>query len=297
MSLKHPLTYPAPTQATFHTQIPKTVRDYYNLVFHNGFMRGPFKKISAHGAIPLAIGLAATALGHSQMFVRSVALIISAVWISLDIGVWLGETNWSQHRKIWLFCLFSWILCCSAMGIMYWFMLSTLEDQRTDVYEKLAMTHSSPSGHSNDPMFEMFSITNAGAFDISRNHGIRCLTNMAVGNHGTTHDIGVWSASHGNIVGLGFDTTPATSILESDGGTQTEACLRIWGNSFVQGGPDCVDVTVDFWYSLETQPDYNQEKKFRLIAFKGSLGDFTWAQEPVESQEDYCGKYFKPLGP
>jgi hypothetical protein len=102
-------------------------------------------------------------------------------------------------------------------------------------------------------------------------------------------------SSSGAVFHLGNARIPSSAILESGGGTQTEACLRLLGNSFVSGGADCVDVTVVFWYSLEDQPDVSEEKKFRFIGYVGSSGKASWATEPVKASEDYCGTYFKPL--
>jgi hypothetical protein len=93
MNRRHPLTYPAPAQAKIHTKKNRRVlRDYYAAIFHSQLMRGPFKKISGHGTVPIILGAAVTATGHAQMLVRSLAVIVCAVWFSLDVGVWLTET-------------------------------------------------------------------------------------------------------------------------------------------------------------------------------------------------------------
>jgi len=274
-------------------------KSIYESLFGNVAFWKKFKAVSGHVTIPILIGSAVTATGHSYMLVRSAAIIVCAVWLSLDIGVWTSETAWSQGRKAIVFCLATCILCCMGMGIMYWFLFSTLEDQRADVYQHLEIGHTTPSGHSDDPMFEIFSVTNRGSFDISKKHGITCLVNMAIGNRGTSRDSGMWLTSHGTRVSMGGnrspDRTPATSILKGSGDTESEACLRFFGNSFVQGGSDCIDTTLSFWYSLETQEDVDQEKRYRFVAFRGPDGKFSWASESIDSKEDYCGSYFKPL--
>src|ERR1039457_7048458 len=106
MSRKYPLSYPAPAQTKFQARIEKTGSlDYYNAVFGSAFMRGTFKKISGHGIVPILIGVLAVATGSLQMPFRSMAVIISAVWLSLDIGVWISEAKWSKHLKILAFCI------------------------------------------------------------------------------------------------------------------------------------------------------------------------------------------------
>src|SRR5713226_6425349 len=125
MSRRHPLSYPAPAQGKFHVQMNKEVlRDYYGAVFGSSFTRGPFKKVSVHGTIPVIIGAAATATGHSQMLVRSLAVLSCFIWLSLDVGRWVSEAEWQKQYKAIAFCIASCVLCCSAMGIMYWFLIS-----------------------------------------------------------------------------------------------------------------------------------------------------------------------------
>jgi len=257
-------------------------------------------KVPGHGTFPVVIGAGVAVTGHSAMLVRSTAIIVCAVWSSMDVGIWISESNddWVRQWKIILFCATSWLACSLAMGVMYYFLLSTLEDQRADVYQHLEISHATPSGHSNDPMFEIFSITNRGSFDISKKHGITCFVNMAIGNNGTSRDSGMWLTSHGTKVSMGGylspDRTPASSLLKAGGDVESEACLRFFGNSFVLGS-DCIDTTLSFWYSLETQDALDQEKRFRFVAFKGPDGKFSWAAESIDSKEDYCGSYFKPL--
>jgi hypothetical protein len=198
---------------------------------------------------------------------------------------WRFVIGWTTNSILLVFVL----LC------MHWWLSDQMSDQREDVPQKLTAIHAAPEGHDNDPMFEMFSVSNGSNVDISANHGILCNVTHAVGNHGTSQDFNLWMASHGNTVYLGQSRIPASSTLDAGGGTQTEACLRVLGNSFVQGGADCVDVIVVFWYSLENQPEAPQEKKFRFVGYIGRTGKTSWAAEPVNATEDYCGTYFKPL--
>jgi hypothetical protein len=85
--------------------------------------------------------------------------------------------------------------------------------------------------------------------------------------------------------------TATDSILKSGGDAVTEPCLGFF--AFVHG-TDCADVTLHFWYSLEAQPEVEQEKKFRYVAYKGKNGQFSWYTEPSESPENYCKRFYKP---
>jgi hypothetical protein len=297
MSQKHSLGYRAPARTKLHTQVDKEVpHDYYSTVFHSSLMRGPFKEVSGHGTIPTIIGAAVAATGHSQMLVRSLAVVICAVWLSLDVGVWLSKTKWSKQWKGIAFCISSSFLCCLAMGIMYWFLASTLEDQHNETFQHLTANHYLVPGEEDDPMHTMFSVTNGGSYEISEKHGITCLTNLAVGNGGASvQGMFSWVADGKVHISGGIHTfglPPAATTLLPGGDAQTDQCLNWW--KFAKG-TDCADITLIFWYSLESQPDVQREKSFRFVAYKGKNGQFSWYAEPQSLQGSYCtGALVKP---
>lgn len=302
MSRKYPLSYPAPIpkkRTSYPLRlIPRTQnREFlFDAIFSHSAMRERFQKVSVHGTIPILLGGAVTATGHSQMLVRSLAVVICAVWLSLDIGVWLSEAKWSEHWKGLAFCASSSVLCCLAMGIMYWFLASTLEDQRNETLQHLTAEHHLVPGEEDDPMHTMFSVNNGGTNVISRKHGITCLTNLAVGNNGTSESRGISSwIDNGQMVISGlahtFDRPPASSVLLPGGDAQTDQCLKVWGFA---NGTDCADVTVIFWYSLDSQPDIHQEKDFRFVAYKSKTGQFSWYGETISEPKTYCERYLKP---
>lgn len=168
------------------------------------------------------------------------------------------------------------------------------QSERENVFDHLTVKQHIPAGSEDDPMYTMFTVINGGAFPISKKHQISCFTRFAVGNDGTSYTAGVTSwFLNGHLVFGTPEQTPhglADSIIGPGGDAQTDACLRFFNYA---RGTDCVDMTLTFWYTLESQPDYEQEKKFRYVAYKGKNGSFYWYPEPVDSGENYCSSYLK----
>jgi hypothetical protein len=277
MSRNHPLSYPAPQPPNRHFHPLRLVdhggekKGLLDTIFGHPFMRGPFKKISGHGTIPIIIGAAVVAEGHSQMLVRSVAVVLCAVWLSLDIGVWISETKWQRQYKAITFCAASWLLCCGAMGIMYWFLESTLEDQRADVFQNLGgSVVLPPSGY---VMNSSFTFRNNGKTAIG-SHQISCSINRFYANDGKVSIENVRTAIVGPQV-----------PLEPGGDGQSEICWFILPPESLPN-PKCADITLEMVYVLETQPKYTQHKEFRFIADKKD--DFAWHQHPVKMRDSPC---------
>jgi hypothetical protein len=297
MSRKYPLTYPAPAQRRFRARINKAVpRDYYDAAFRSSFMRGPFKKVSKNWASTLFLGALIAATGHSWMVLRSLALVVIAVCLALDAGLWINRKVRSSYWKASAFSLSLSAFCCLAMTIMYFFLASTLQAQQDETFERLTVNHYLVPGEEDDPMHTMFSVTNGSSYEISRQHGITCLTNETVGNGGTSTDKHLTSwVVNGKMFFSGgmhtFDRPPASTTLVPGGDAQTDPCLAVWD---YEHGTDCADITLIFWYALENQPGVNREKRFRLVAYKGKTGQFAWYSEPESSPEEYCKAFVKP---
>ena len=141
----------------------------------------------------------------------------------------------------------------------------------------------------------MFTVTNGGSFSISRKHQISCFTKLAVGNNGAAQVVGITSWVHAGQLYVGTPIhTPqnlADSILNPGGDAQTDPCLKFL--NFAEG-TDCVDITLTFWYALETQRDYEQEGKFRYVAYKDKRWlPFNWYGEPIDSKQNFCREYIK----
>ncbi len=226
-------------------------------------MRGPFKTISGQGTIPIIIGAATAATGHSQMLVRSAAVIICAIWLSLDVGIWISDTNWSKFWRGITFCASASFLCCSAMGIMFLFLSSTLEDQRADTSNHLTVQIYPEL----EVMNTVFSMTNGGSETIG-SHQLLCriITLVFKNNSGISEMI--------------------SKILESNsemnpGDSQSDACL----SNFKSFPIVCADIVVTLSYQLVNQVGIPQEKDLRFVGYGDS---FRWIPEPTSSRGTYC---------
>ncbi len=190
------------------------------------------------------------------MFVRSLAVVFCAVWLSIDIGIWISETKLSKQSKSIMFSTASCALCCLAMGIMYWFMFSTLEDQQTDVKGHLKISLFWPSPNEISKLGVI--VTNEGSSAIGERHALRCEANRITLQNG----LGFEDLSLGN-------SPSRTAPIEANGDSEI-----------------CADITAVFTYSLRTQPAFFDEKKYR---FTGRVEghQFVWTPQRI----DYPGKY------
>jgi hypothetical protein len=174
--------------------------------------------------------------------------------------------------------------------------------QRAEVWQHL--TVSVPSGAIDyDPMVTNFTVTNGSAFTISKLHGVTCYTNAAVGNEDSAQRGAYsWKDERGGS-GLTFGplTDPAPLMATFDqgmkhspigpgGDAQTDRCME-WFQFTT--GTICADITLIFWYALQSQPDLREEKRFRLVGERPDRGKFEWSQRTVEAPGNYCERYKK----
>jgi hypothetical protein len=280
MILKNPLTYPPrkQTKRQFHPSrdIPRESSSpfLFDRIFKHPVMRS-LEKFSRHGIIPLLIGAAVTATGHSQMLVRSIALAMCAIWLSFDLGVWVSKKRWPNHKKAMIFSTLTCLICCSSIGIMYWFLDSTLEDQRIDVFQNLQGEVALPP--SRYIMDSSFTFKNNGRTAIG-SHQVSCKINSFYANDGKV------SITDSQSTIVGDFRVP----LEPGGDAQSDVCLgRIFSRDSLPD-PKCGDITLQMYYVLETQPAYLQRKEFRFVADKKD--DFTWHPQPVMMRDSPCKK-------
>ncbi len=252
-----------------------------------------------HPVVGIVIATFVAFAGRGELVLRSWGMLFIVVWLTVDLWVWLLPKRDTYRVKYAIGWTVTSLMLIAVMGIMWWWLNGKLEDQRDDVYQHLAASHSIPPGSEDDPMNTMFTITNNGSYEISDKHQILCNTHLAVGVGGTSTIRGFVSgiSSQGtkfNILGGGLDREhfpiqiASTTPIAPGGDAQTEPCLSAY---HFTPGTECADVTIIFWYALETQPDLEQEKDFHFIALKTRAGGFSWYTEPVESKRDYCGRY------
>jgi hypothetical protein len=281
MSNKYPLTYPAlPIQAkrvTFSRlwlTSMKIPHGYFDAFFGCKFMRGTFKRISGHGTVPLIIGLLLAATGSSAMLFRFVGLLVCALWLSLDIGIWLSKSTFSKFVKHWLFCAATCLCFVLAMRAMEGILISALTEEQDDVFQKLtAIATVPPSGETSK---SFFTFTNGGKTDIGM-HQVSC----NVGRIISISNKSVWTGSPDSSV---FEDFPINFPIRSGGDAQSTTCLY---RLFKDWEPiSCADVRVRIRYSLVTQPTLIKQKEFRFVMQK--ILDQNWHPEPVDLPEPFC---------
>jgi hypothetical protein len=77
---------------------------------------------------------------------------------------------------------------------------------------------------------------------------------------------------------------PEKVSLGPDGDEETAYCMEGWG---LDGDPTCADVTVVFYYALETRPATEHFKRARFVG-RNEGSDFVWRGQPVDYPADFC---------
>jgi hypothetical protein len=251
-------------------------KNLFDGVFGNTFMREWFQKISGHGITPIFISTAVTATGNSNMFIRSVAVMLCAVWLSIDVGIWLSSKKWKAPWKSILFAIAFCLSSSVGMGIMRWFLVSTLEDQQADTFKNLSIEVPKPEVE--NPITTMFSVKNNGNTNIG-DHQISCLDNLIVFQN--------LSIIQGDRSSFAKQSGP----LIRGGDPETTPCLAMFQKL---GTVLCADVTVVIDYRLDTQPSIPKKKFVRFVTRKeGSR--FIWYGQPAYGSTDPCRDVWQKL--
>lgn len=241
--------------------------------------------------------------GHSYLVLRSVGLLIVAIWLAVEFLAWWLPLNWKpQYRWIVGITVVN-LMFVGMMWAMWWWLSSDLEDQRTDVSAALTADHHLVPGQEDIPTSTMFTVTNNSRFGISKKNRLLCYVNYAVGNTGSSLVQNMWEGQGTNPVngqwqGM-LSGAPSTkffwesmvdgSPIESGGDATTDECLKVIG---FRENTQCVDVNLVFLYTLEAQPDTRQEREFRYVGTTEGK-TFFWRTQPVKSKTNYCKAYYK----
>jgi hypothetical protein len=240
--------------------------------------------------------------GRGELYLRSVGMVLVALWLILDLWAWLLEKS---PRWCWMIicgATVSNLLLIGVMGIMWWWMDGKLADQREDVAHGLVFGHHSLPGKERDALATLFTVTNNSSLAVSGKRQLVCYVISAVGNGGTSVQQNLWQAfmpdpvtrKPEGVVGFGnperlWDDVKIGPLLEANGDTETyDQCLSI---IHFQTDTDCVDLKLIFLYSLETQPALKQRKDIRFVGTVQG-GQFAWQAEPVESRAKFCRDYY-----
>jgi hypothetical protein len=236
-------------------------------LFGNEDVQAILKSISGHGLFPILIATGITITGHSAMLVRSIALVVCAIWLSVDIAVWISQRRWRVHWKSMAFSAVTTLACCAAMGIMYWFMLSTLDDQQANVTSNIVPSVSLPP--SGNAWLSLFSIGNKSNFKLQSK--IWCAPRMILDSGDNT------------FTGPHWEYGPS-GTLEPNGDMNFTQCLA---GVRIDTAIVCADVYMNFDYSLDTQPAIPKTKRFRFVGYSGR-DKFEWYQVSVDRAASYC---------
>jgi hypothetical protein len=236
---------------------------------------------------------------------RSVGILLVALWLIVDI--WFKILPSLNRYKVIAGWATTNALLIGVMGMMWFWLNDKLATQRDEVFQHLTVQHTS-GFPAEDIYATTFVIKNDSPNKISNKHVLACFINAIVGDDGKNAAISHWQIppTHkfplGGMIMDGRDpaiSDPGEEIwndafladpIESGGDAETDR--NCFGNITLKN-TQCVDVTVAFWYALETQPDWRQEKKFRYVGITNG-GTFTWQQQPISSSRQYCRQYFKP---
>jgi len=254
-------------------------------------------KVFLYAPVALVLGVLIVFSGHGELYLRSWGALLIGLWLAFDLWAWLLKQEYS-----WKFVI-GWaatsVILIGVMGIMWWWMDGKLADQRSDVFQHLEFSYTGGV----DPMDTIFTVTNNSGYEISRKHELMCYTRTAIG--GAPGGSGRGSIRVNNMttfwrngdlelapaveIAPPFSVGPhgvARSTIGIGGDAQSEPCLIFW--HFIEGTV-CADVTIGFWYTLENQPDVDQEKDVRYFVQRDKNG-YHWIRESVgDKGTSYCG--------
>jgi hypothetical protein len=253
------------------------------------------QKIFPHPLWGIGVATLLAIVGRGELLIRSAGLVLAVIWLAIGLWVYVLKEHW-KYRYIIGSALTSLMLLVS-MGLMYWWLVGKLKDQLADVYQHLEISYVNSSESSNDPMGTIFTITNKSSNEISRKHELMCFTRSALGTRNGLK----WAVEQlTSVIRKGqMALIPATHIpppfligpheledapIEPGGDAQSDQCLA-W---FRFSSTECADVTIGFWYTLESQPDIEQEISKRWYAYKDQSGKFNWVPQPTGAYTDYC---------
>jgi len=244
-----------------------------------------------HGLVALVVAWLISYGGRGETRFKSAGVFLMAIWLIFEVWAWIvRQKPWDLHR--WnIGCTLTDFILIAALLVTAWFAIEELQKQRDDVWQNL---RADPYviGPRDDPMTTLFTVTNGSRFEISKKHQIICGVNIAIDQQ-HAYILGPVETAIVNdkMVTLWSDNpdlfphTLSTSRVTSGGDVQTDACLRVLNFA---SGTECVDLTLTFWYALESQPDMEQQKRFRMVAFRNGDGEFKWVKESLNSGENYC---------
>jgi hypothetical protein len=186
-----------------------------------------FRTVSFHNLTPLIISAAIATTGQHSMAIRSVALVVCALWLSISWAIYIQESDWKKLSKRYqptVLCVGSCLLFCMAMGIIFAMKSSILEDIRDDVYDKMDIQVFVPQGTTDLSDTRLRIVNNAP-------HDIAGFTGECMVREMTFDDGSIVPYTKLSTGGTDFYTGKQT--LSKSGGGYTSRCLQLTKPSFV----------------------------------------------------------------
>jgi hypothetical protein len=191
---------------------------------------------------------------------------------------WLASKKIIPSRRIIAITAIAIIFFGLATKSVLAFINRQQEEQQEEVKRNLVTSVLPPL--TENVMESVFSVTNRSSRTTIGSGTLFCGINQLLGeNKGVPVNIGQLSTT----------AVPNASRLVP-GDSRSEPCLMLWSN-LVQTAK-CVDMDLSMKYTIEPQPESEQEKVFRLVGYQSRGGQFNWYPEPTSSQLDYCD-YFR----
>lgn len=246
-------------------------------------IKGP-KKLFWYPVAAIVIGTALAFAGHLEVLIRSVGILLLAIWLSVDLWIVLLGSKLSQKRiRRWKYVI-GWTatstLLIATMGIMYWLLSVTLEEATDDSYHNLRATVTLPA--SGDPFESQFTFTNGGKHQIN-SYQIKCGVNVLRTTPVMQFDHG-FSDSKTDIY---------TTRLQPDGDAVTSLCLEAIGDTVkaLHLELQCADISPYFLFTVDSWP-WGIYKPFRFSVYK-SGNSYQWESISVDDKRMHCAD--KPL--
>jgi hypothetical protein len=263
--------------------MPKSLRNRYEELAASILKKGP-KKLFWYPVVAIVIGTALAFAGHLEVPIRSVGILLLALWLSVDLWiVLLGSTVSHKRLRVWRYVI-GWTatstLLIGTMVVMYWLLSVMLKEATDDSYYNLRATVTLPV--SGDPFESQFTFTNGGRHVINT-YQIRCGVNVLRTIPLNQIDQSVSDSK----------TDVYTTPLKPGGDAVTSLCLESIGD-LVKGlhlELQCADISPYFLFTVDSWP-WGIYKPFRFAVYK-SGNSYQWESISVDDKRLHCAA--KPL--